>query len=121
MTNPPFPFLAVSKRGKAAAPPPPPAEPAAATAAAGDAATALPPGKVYQDYHPLLLAQMQGPGDEVLTFSSFDAALDEFYSKVGALAGCVCAWMARGREALWGGGTRADAEARGQASGLSQL
>ena len=57
-------------------------------AAAGGAATAAPAagatcpeGFIYADFDPLLLRQKAG--QRHLEFGTFDAALDEFYSKVG--------------------------------------
>lgn len=42
-------------------------------------------GLVYQDYNPLKMAQLSRSSD-VLSFNTFDEALDEFYSKV------CCSW-----------------------------
>jgi hypothetical protein len=39
-------------------------------------------GLVYQEYNPLRLQGGKGAGGEVLTFTCFDDALDEYYGKV---------------------------------------
>ena len=43
-------------------------------------------GLVYESYDPLRLKQNEGR--ELLPFPTFDAALDEFYAKVGACSAC---------------------------------
>lgn len=50
---------------------------------AGDLAGSSAITSVYQDFHPLLLAQMEGAGQQWVEYPTFDAALDEFFSKVG--------------------------------------
>lgn len=44
-------------------------------------------GLVYQEYNPLRLQGGKGAGGEVLTYSCFDDALDEYYGKVRNLQG----------------------------------
>ena len=64
------------------------AQPSAAVAApagSGSTAPAVPDGMVYADFDPLLLQQKQDK--PMLEFTSFDAALDEFYSKARASIG----------------------------------
>ncbi len=52
-------------------------------AISSNGADAKPPPVLYNDYNPLRLAQHSGA--EAMTFTTFDDALAEFYSKVGAL------------------------------------
>lgn len=44
------------------------------------------PISVFQEYYPLSLVQVENaPGVTMLPFPTFDAAMEEFYSKVGQM------------------------------------
>jgi hypothetical protein len=51
-------------------------------------------GLVYQEYNPLRLQGGKGTGGEVLTFTCFDDALDEYYGKVRE-------WQGQGLQKRW--------------------